>query len=295
LSAFVLVLSAILLHAMPARAAGTVHARIYLTNETPNPVTVTGTHVDGDWEYPGAQGPGYTAVSNPQGATIAPNTTLVWGSVRHDSFFETDGTGGSVTLLVGGDNWTTTWSSPWSMFNGLGGSCSGSASEQSAGPSTFSAANPDSVLGGASGSTDNSLSTCAFTYGVVQTEGVLRTNQRLVAGQKMLSNDGRFTFTMQTDGNLVMYYGTTPLWASNTYLSPGVVVIMQTDGNLVIYDTNHSPVWATSWEPGFVFVPGAVLAIQNDGNLVIYASPTSGAVDWTSWSCCACGWGGITC
>jgi len=45
--------------------------------------------------------------------------------------------------------------------------------------------------------------------------------------------------TMQNDGNLVVYEGSTALWASNTYVASGAqnpyTVVMQNDGNLVLY------------------------------------------------------------
>jgi hypothetical protein len=98
----------------------------------------------------------------------------------------------------------------------------------------------------------------------------------LVAGQFFQSCDGRFTLWMQTDGNLVLYFINTAIWASNT--SNGKVALMQQDGNFVLYDGNFNsggglgtPVWASNTSGN----PGAYLGVQNDGNLVVYLGPTA--------------------
>jgi len=83
----------------------------------------------------------------------------------------------------------------------------------------------------------------------------------------LLSPDGRFSVSMQTDGNLVIYnaYGTAQ-WATGTYL-PNSYLRVQSDGNVVIYDPEDSfPLWTAD-----VYSPGARLELQNDGNLVLYS------------------------
>jgi len=83
----------------------------------------------------------------------------------------------------------------------------------------------------------------------------------------LLSPDGRFRVSMQTDGNLVIYdaYGTAQ-WATGTYL-PNSYLRVQSDGNVVIYDPEDSfPLWTAD-----VYSPGARLELQNDGNLVLYS------------------------
>lgn len=94
-------------------------------------------------------------------------------------------------------------------------------------------------------------------------------NQQLSPGQSIRSQDGRFEFIMQQDGNLVLYQpGAKPLWAANTTGLPVIGVIMQNDGNLVIYvpgQAGSRPVWASNTGK-----PGSGLVVQNDGNLVIY-------------------------
>jgi hypothetical protein len=102
----------------------------------------------------------------------------------------------------------------------------------------------------------------------------------LTAGESLKSCDARFNLSMQYDGNLVLYQGAHPLWASDTYLSQAYAGIMQTDGNLVVYDVNQRPLWASNtWGQ-----PGNSLFVQNDGNLVVYNSASRPV--WNSNTCC---------
>ncbi|MEY9855520.1 hypothetical protein ABH935_001124 [Catenulispora sp. GAS73] len=106
--------------------------------------------------------------------------------------------------------------------------------------------------------------------------GSLTANQQLTVNQSTLSCDGRFTLILQGDGNLVLYQGSTPLWASNTVGKASARAIMQGDGNFVIYDGNGSPLWASNTAGN----NGAYLTVQNDGNTVIFSS--SGATLWST-------------
>ena len=84
--------------------------------------------------------------------------------------------------------------------------------------------------------------------------------------QSITSANGRYRFIYQGDGNLVLYDGGTPLWASGTDGRPVGVCIMQGDGNLVIYARGGQPIWDSgTWEN-----PGSRLVVQDDGNVVIY-------------------------
>ena len=96
----------------------------------------------------------------------------------------------------------------------------------------------------------------------------LRPGQRLVANnnESRTSKNGRYRLVMQGDGNLVLYRGNAPLWASGTN---GIAVdycIMQADGNLVLYGFANNAVWASNTHGQ----PGSFLIVQNDGNVVIY-------------------------
>jgi len=106
--------------------------------------------------------------------------------------------------------------------------------------------------------------------------GTLTANQQLTPNQSTLSCDGRFTLILQGDGNLVLYQGGTPLWASNAVGKASARAILQGDGNLVIYDSAGSPLWASNTAGN----DGAHLTVQNDGNTVIFSS--SGAALWST-------------
>lgn len=91
----------------------------------------------------------------------------------------------------------------------------------------------------------------------------LQQNQPLFRGQQIVSADGRFRLILQgTDGNLVLYKGNTPLWATHRF---GDRFLLQGDGNLVLYRGN-TPMWASRTRAG------DTLVMQSDGNLVLYAT-----------------------
>jgi hypothetical protein len=98
-------------------------------------------------------------------------------------------------------------------------------------------------------------------------------------GQSRQSADGRFRLVYQVDGNLVLYQGSNPLWASATYGTTPGFVAMQADGNFVVYDSTGA-VWASNtWGH-----PGAFLVVQDDGNTVIYSTGSSPL--WAANTCC---------
>lgn len=86
---------------------------------------------------------------------------------------------------------------------------------------------------------------------------------QISTGQQINSPDGRFRLVQQTDGNLVLYFGGSALWASQAFGS-SFTTYFQSDGNLVTYGPS-GPVWNSATN-----AIGARLALQNDGNLVIY-------------------------
>lgn len=109
--------------------------------------------------------------------------------------------------------------------------------------------------------------------------GVLGSGSALGAGQSVGSCDGRFTFVMQGDGNLVLYQaGVGPIWNSGTHGSGADTAVMQTDGNLVIYRRG-----VAVWHTHTYGRPGAWLGVQNDGNVVIYQGSTP---VWHTHTCC---------
>jgi GH25 family lysozyme M1 (1,4-beta-N-acetylmuramidase) len=96
--------------------------------------------------------------------------------------------------------------------------------------------------------------------------GSFAPGQGIVMGESVKSCGGRYTFAMQTDGNLVMYDGGTAIWATGTNGKEGYLAVMQTDGNFVLYDRHDHPLWST----GTYGHGGATFAVQTDGNLVVY-------------------------
>jgi hypothetical protein len=101
--------------------------------------------------------------------------------------------------------------------------------------------------------------------------------QALLPGQELDALGQPVRCLLQSDGNLVIYWGSSgfPIWASNTNGLPVIQAIMQTDGNFVLY-AGTSPVWATGTNGN----PGAFVAVQNDGELVVFGS--SNAILWRS-------------
>ena len=106
--------------------------------------------------------------------------------------------------------------------------------------------------------------------------GELTANVSLTANQSLASCNGDYSLIMQGDGNLVLYQGSTALWASNTAGSAADEAIMQGDGNLVLYTSSGTPVWASNTAGN----DGAYLEVQNDGNVVIYSA--SGSALWST-------------
>jgi hypothetical protein len=101
----------------------------------------------------------------------------------------------------------------------------------------------------------------------------------LPGGTVLTSDSGQFRMVMQTDGNLVAYFGGYAYWSTGTGVGSGSTgwrLAVQGDGNLVIYRPNGSVAWAT----GTSDPAGAQLRIQNDGNIVLVGN--SRGVLWAS-------------
>jgi len=92
---------------------------------------------------------------------------------------------------------------------------------------------------------------------------VLQPGQQLVANGHVL--------VMQGDGNLVMYAGNVPLWASNTRGFGGAWAVMQGDGNFVVYWLDYSGQHAL-FSTGTNGRGGQRIVMQGDGNVVVYTA-----------------------
>jgi len=97
---------------------------------------------------------------------------------------------------------------------------------------------------------------------------------------RITSPDYRFEAVMQTDGNFVLYFGSTVLWASGTNGTGADHVSFQSDGNLVVYDASNNAKWVS----GSNGTGATTLKMQSDGNLVIYNA--SGGAVWSTNTCC---------
>ena len=86
-----------------------------------------------------------------------------------------------------------------------------------------------------------------------------------------------YRFVMQGDGNVVLYDGSTPKWASGTHGKPNAPfkLQLQGDGNLVAYDKKNNAIWASGSRGN-----NCVLKLQGDGNVVIYGD--DGQPKWST-------------
>lgn len=98
---------------------------------------------------------------------------------------------------------------------------------------------------------------------------VLKPGQTLKAGQYLRSSNGRYKLVMQSDGNLVVYKGSSNIWSSHTWVK-GSAVTMRTDGDLVVAKGSHR-----YWNSHTAGHSGAYLYLQNDGNAVVYKGKTA--------------------
>ena len=106
----------------------------------------------------------------------------------------------------------------------------------------------------------------------------LCSNRVLHDGEYLLSPNGAYQLSMQSDGNLVVYHGSQPLWDSQTSNNPGAWAVLQsTDGNLVVYSAAGKALWSA-----YVNSTGDDLQMQNDGNLVVYSA--AGSAQWATMS-----------
>jgi hypothetical protein len=109
--------------------------------------------------------------------------------------------------------------------------------------------------------------------------GTLLPGEVLWPGEAVSSCDGRFSLTLQSDGNFVLYGPSGALWHTHTNGKSASGLVMQDDGNLVLYGTNGGALWNS----GTYGQAGAFLSMQDDGNAVVYRG---GTAVWNSGTCC---------
>ena len=104
---------------------------------------------------------------------------------------------------------------------------------------------------------------------------VLSSGSTLKTGDALTSQNGRYRFELQSDGNLVLTGPTGLAWDSDTRGEGAASAEMQADGNFVLYTADRAVVW-TAETTG----PGAHLVLQDDRNVVIVAADGT-TVLWT--------------
>lgn len=104
--------------------------------------------------------------------------------------------------------------------------------------------------------------------------------QALQPGSAVTSLNGQYTFSLQTDGNIVVSNAGRPIWASQTNGQGGTALILGTDGILRLSGPGGQVLWQTrsSGSPGLYY-----FLMQDDGNAVIYLQePGRTAVIWAT-------------
>lgn len=128
---------------------------------------------------------------------------------------------------------------------------------------------------------DNRLSRGAVAHTGPTVAWQLTSEQTLVPTQKLTSQDGRFTLTLQRDGNLVLHFGATVLWNSGTATGRSIYFRVQAGGNAALVDAAGLPVWTSGTNGNWY----SVLTLQNDGNLVM-KNAAGTTILWQSNTCC---------
>ena len=208
---------------------------------------------------------------------------------------------GNLVVYLGGINGTALWASGKNgsgaayvimqsdgnlvQYNSSGGAIWASGTNNSAGARTNMQNDGNLVIYNSSNSPVWATGTWGHTVPGPTQCGKMTAPQGLASGTSLSSCDGQYTLSMQGDGNLVLYHGSSALWATGTNGKGGYEAVMQADGNFVEYGMTNA-LFAT----GTNGQNGAYLAVQTDGNLVVYNS--GGGAIWASNTCSGCGGGG---
>lgn len=89
------------------------------------------------------------------------------------------------------------------------------------------------------------------------------------AGTTVLTN-GVYHLEFQSDGNLVLYNGGTPIWASGKRRGNNSTQVRFLPSGIGCYEGNTNYYWI-SWAPRPIGeAPGAIWVLQDDGNFVCY-------------------------
>ncbi len=126
---------------------------------------------------------------------------------------------------------------------------------------------------------DNRIARNNYPAGSRADASRLSSGEFLLPGQQLTSPDGRFALKAQPDGNLVLWFGATSLWASGTATGRSLYLRLETSGLAILRDVRGVSLWEAPTAGA-----NATLTLQNDGNLVLKSS--GGSVVWQSNTCC---------
>jgi hypothetical protein len=105
-----------------------------------------------------------------------------------------------------------------------------------------------------------------FFHASLASAAILGQGQTLLAGSQICSDNNQYCLNLQaSDGNLVLYGPTGPIWQSGTSGKGVARAVMQPDGNFVLYTASNQAVWSLNMGRANPY-----LNVRNDGNLAFY-------------------------
>ena len=104
---------------------------------------------------------------------------------------------------------------------------------------------------------------------------ILKKGERLLKGQQLSSQNGRFRAKLDDDGNFVLYAGAIEkLWEAQPN-GQGFGVYFEENGNLALKNDQLEVLFSSNTEN-----LGEYLKYQNDGNLAIFN--LKGSIEWST-------------
>ena len=119
---------------------------------------------------------------------------------------------------------------------------------------------------------------------ILNAKHILQQGEVLYTGESLVSQNGKYSLSLQSDGNLVVYRdGAAAVWHTNSHNQGHAgnrKLTLQEDHNLVLYNSNDNGfVWSSgSQNKGHANM--AFLVMQDDGNAVLYCGDEP---IWCAW------------